>query len=261
MNDEQLLRYSRQIMLPQVDIAGQELLLSSTVLILGLGGLGCPAAQYLAAAGVGRMVLVDPDTVDLTNLARQLLYTTADQGVAKVIAAAARLSAINDGVALETLQTTLTSSALLDQVRRATVVLDCTDNFTSRFAVNAACVQAGVPLVSGAAIRLNGQLTVYDRRQSDAPCYRCLYDEQGNENLSCSESGILGPVVGTIGTMQALEAIKVITGCGNTLNGRLMIFDAVTMEWQTLQITADPQCPVCGYKNAARRPPPAARKI
>lgn len=261
MNDEQLLRYSRQIMLPQVDIAGQELLLSSTVLIFGLGGLGCPAAQYLAAAGVGRMVLVDPDTVDLTNLARQLLYTTADQGVAKVIAAAARLSAINDGVALETLQTTLTGSALLDQVRRATVVLDCTDNFTSRFAVNAACVQAGVPLVSGAAIRLNGQLTVYDRRQSDAPCYRCLYDEQGNENLSCSESGILGPVVGTIGTMQALEAIKVITGCGNTLNGRLMIFDAVTMEWQTLQITADPQCPVCGYKTAARRPLPATRKI
>ncbi len=253
MNDEQLLRYSRQIMLPQVDIAGQELLLSSTVLILGLGGLGCPAAQYLAAAGVGRMVLVDPDTVDLTNLARQLLYTTADQGVAKVIAAAARLSAINDGVALETLQKTLTGSALLDQVRRATIVLDCTDKFTSRFAINAACVQAGVPLVSGAAIRLNGQLTVYDRRQSDAPCYRCLYDEQGNENLSCSESGILGPVVGTIGTMQALEAIKVITGCGNTLNGRLMIFDAVTMEWQTLQITADPQCPVCGYKTAARK--------
>ncbi len=253
MNDEQLLRYSRQIMLPQVDIAGQELLLSSTVLILGLGGLGCPAAQYLAAAGVGRMVLVDPDTVDLTNLARQLLYTTADQGVAKVIAAAARLSAINDGVALETLQTTLTGSALLDQVRRATIVLDCTDKFTSRFAINAACVQAGVPLVSGAAIRLNGQLTVYDHRQSDAPCYRCLYDEQGNENLSCSESGILGPVVGTIGTMQALEAIKVITGCGNTLNGRLMIFDALTMEWQTLQITADPQCPVCGYKTAARK--------
>lgn len=247
MNDEQLLRYSRQITLPQVDIAGQELLLSSTVLILGLGGLGCPAAQYLAAAGVGRMVLVDPDTVDLTNLARQLLYSTADQGMAKVTAAAARLSAINDGVALETLQMTLTGTALLDQVHRATVVLDCTDNFTSRFAINAACVEAGAPLVSGAAIGLTGQLTVYDHRHSDAPCYRCLYDEQGNENLSCSESGVLGPVVGTIGTMQALEAIKVITGCGNTLSGRLMIFDAMTMEWQTLQITPDPQCPVCGH--------------
>ena len=247
MNDEQLLRYSRQITLPQVDIAGQELLLSSTVLILGLGGLGCPAAQYLAAAGVGRMVLVDPDTVDLTNLARQLLYSTADQGMVKVTAAAARRSAINDGVALETLQMTLTGTALLDQVHRATVVLDCTDNFTSRFAINAACVEAGVPLVSGAAIGLTGQLTVYDHRHSDAPCYRCLYDEQGNENLSCSESGVLGPVVGTIGTMQALEAIKVITGCGNTLSGRLMIFDAMTMEWQTLQITPDPQCPVCGH--------------
>ena len=261
MIDEQLLRYSRQIMLPQVDIAGQESLLSSTVLILGLGGLGCPAAQYLAGAGVGRMILVDPDTVDLSNLARQLLYTTANQGIAKVAAAAARLSAINDGVILETLQQTLTGTALLDQVRRATVVLDCTDNFTSRFAINAACVAAGVPLVSGAAIRFNGQLAVYDRRQNGAPCYRCLYDEQSNENLSCSESGVLGPVVGVIGTMQALEAIKLITGCGNTLNGRLLVFDALTMEWQTLQITADPQCPVCGEKTAARSPLPAARKI
>ena len=261
MIDEQLLRYSRQIMLPQVDIAGQESLLSSTVLILGLGGLGCPAAQYLAGAGVGRMILVDPDTVDLSNLARQLLYSTANQGVAKVAAAAARLSTINDGVILETLQQKLTGTALLDQVRRATVVLDCTDNFTSRFAINAACVAAGVPLVSGAAIRFNGQLAVYDRRQSDAPCYRCLYDEQSNENLSCSESGVLGPVVGVIGIMQALEAIKLITGCGNTLNGRLMVFDAMTMEWQTLQITADPQCPVCSDKTDARCPPPAARKI
>jgi len=247
MNDEQLLRYSRQIMLPQVDIAGQERLLSSRVLILGLGGLGCPAAHYLAAAGVGQLVLADPDTVDLTNLPRQLLYTSADQGVAKVVAAAARLSAINDGITVEALQTTLTGADLLDQVHKATVVLDCTDNFRSRFAINAACVQAGVPLVSGAAIRLTGQLTVYDRRQSNAPCYRCLYDEQSNENLSCAESGILGPVVGTIGTMQALEGIKLITGFGNTLNGRLMIFDAMTMEWQTLQITADPQCPVCGH--------------
>ena len=247
MNDEQLLRYSRQIMLPQIDIPGQEHLLSARVLILGLGGLGCPAANYLAAAGVGQLVLADPDTVELTNLPRQLLYTSADQGVAKVVAAAARLSIINDGISVETQQTTLTDADLLDQVYKATVVLDCTDNFRSRFAINAACVQAGVPLVSGAAIRLNGQLTVYDRRQSDAPCYRCLYDEQSNENLSCAESGILGPVVGTIGTMQALEAIKLITGFGSTLNGRLMIFDAMTMEWQTLQITPDPQCPVCGH--------------
>lgn len=246
MNDEQLLRYSRQILLPQVDIAGQERLLSSRILILGLGGLGCPAAHYLAAAGVGTLVLADPDTVDLTNLPRQLLYTSADQGVAKAAVAAARLLSIDDNIAVETVQKKLTGIELLDQVKKSTVVLDCTDNFQSRFAINAACVQAGVPLVSGAAIRLNGQLTVYDRRQNDAPCYRCLYDEQGNEDLSCVESGILGPVVGTIGTMQALEAIKLITGFGNTLNGRLMIFDAMAMEWQTLQIRPDPLCPVCG---------------
>ncbi len=246
MNDEQLLRYSRQILLPQVDIAGQERLLSSRILILGLGGLGCPAAYYLAAAGVGTLVLADPDTVDLTNLPRQLLYTSADLGVAKAAVAAARLLSIDDSIAVETLPTKLTDTELLAQVKKSTVVLDCTDNFQSRFAINAACVQAGVPLVSGAAIRLNGQLTVYDRRQNDAPCYRCLYDEQSNENLSCAESGILGPVVGTIGTMQALEAIKLITGFGNTLNGRLMIFDAVATEWQTMQIRPDPLCPVCG---------------
>ena len=246
MNDEQLLRYSRQIMLPQIDIEGQERLLSSRVLILGLGGLGCPAAQYLAAAGVGEILLVDPDTVDTTNLQRQLLYSVNDQGTAKVTAAKARLAAVNDGIEIETVHGCLEGEALFAQVRRATVVLDCTDNFTSRFAINAACVKASVPLVSGAAIRLNGQLTVYDHRQPAAPCYRCLYDEQSNENLSCSESGILGPVVGTIGTMQALEAIKLMTGFGKTLNGRLMIFDAMTMEWQTMGLQADPECPVCG---------------
>lgn len=245
MNDEQLLRYSRQIMLPQVDIEGQERLLSSSVLILGLGGLGCPAAQYLAAAGVGQMVLVDPDTVDTTNLQRQLLYCADDQGAAKVSAAKSRLLAVNDSIQIETIHGCLEGEGLLEQVRKATVVLDCTDNFTSRFAINAACVRASVPLVSGAAIRLNGQLTVYDRRQFDAPCYRCLYDEQSNENLSCSESGILGPVVGMIGTMQALETIKLIAGFGKTLNGRLMIFDAMAMEWQTMWLQADPGCPVC----------------
>lgn len=249
MNDEQLLRYSRQIMLPQVDIEGQERLLAARVLIIGLGGLGCPAAQYLAAAGVGQLVLVDPDTVDNTNLQRQLLYSSLDQGVPKAIAAEHRLSAINDGVKFEVIQDCLEGEALFDQVSKATVVLDCTDNFSSRFAINAACVKAGVPLVSGAAIRLNGQLTVYDRRQPDSPCYRCLYDEQSNESLSCSESGILGPVVGTIGTMQALEAIKLITGFGQTLNGRLMIFDAMTTEWQVMGLQADPDCPVCGHKS------------
>lgn len=249
MNDEQLLRYSRQIMLPQIDIEGQERLLEARVLILGLGGLGCPAAQYLAAAGVGQMVLVDPDTVDTTNLQRQLLYSSLDQGTPKAGAAKNRLSAINGGVEFEVVEDRLEGEALFEQVSKATVVLDCTDNFSSRFAINAACVRAGVPLVSGAAIRLNGQLSVYDRRQPDAPCYRCLYDEQSNESLSCSESGVLGPVVGTIGTMQALETIKLITGFGKTLNGRLMIFDAMTMEWQMMGLQADPNCPVCSVSN------------
>ncbi len=247
MNDEQLLRYSRQIMLPQIDIEGQERLLEARVLILGLGGLGCPAAQYLAAAGVGQMVLVDPDTVDTTNLQRQLLYSSLDQGTPKAEAAKNRLSAINGDVEFEVVEDRLEGESLFEQVSKATVVLDCTDNFSSRFAINVACVRAGVPLVSGAAIRLNGQLSVYDRRQPDAPCYRCLYDEQSNESLSCSESGILGPVVGTIGTMQALETIKLITGFGKTLHGRLMIFDAMTMEWQTMGLQADPDCPVCGH--------------
>ncbi len=248
MNDAQLLRYSRQIMLPQVDIAGQERLLEARVLILGMGGLGCPAAQYLVAAGVGNIVLVDPDTVDTTNLQRQLLYTSADHGLAKVQAAKQSLLEINDGINIKAIAASLEGEALLQQVSKATVVLDCTDNFSSRFAINAACVRASTPLVSGAAIRFNGQLTVYDRTVANAPCYRCLYDEQSNENLSCSESGILGPVVGTIGTMQALEAIKLIVGCGRTLNSRLMIFDGLTTQWQTLALEADPKCPVCSHK-------------
>ncbi|WP_067517424.1 HesA/MoeB/ThiF family protein [Endozoicomonas ascidiicola] len=249
MNDEQLLRYSRQIMLQPMDIAGQEKLLASRVLILGVGGLGCPAAQYLATAGVGHIVLVDPDTVDATNLQRQLLYSTEDCGTPKVIAAQRRLSAINNDVEFDSIHGCLSERELDEQVSKANVVLDCTDNFSSRFAINAACVKHKTPLVSGAAIGFSGQLTVYDRRQSNSPCYRCLYDEQSNENLTCSQSGVLGPVVGTIGVMQALEAIKIIAGIGKTLNGRLMIFDAMTMDWQTMGLEADPDCPVCGHQS------------
>ncbi|WP_299732073.1 molybdopterin-synthase adenylyltransferase MoeB [uncultured Endozoicomonas sp.] len=248
MNDEQLLRYSRQIMLQPMDIAGQEKLLASRVLILGVGGLGCPAAQYLATAGVGHIVLVDPDTVDATNLQRQLLYSTEDCGTPKVIAAQRRLSAINNDVKFDSIHGCLSERELDEQVSKADVVLDCTDNFSSRFAINAACVKHKTPLVSGAAIGFSGQLTVYDRRQNNSPCYRCLYDEQSNENLTCSQSGVLGPVVGTIGVMQALEAIKIIAGIGKTLNGRLMILDAMTMDWQTMGLEADPDCPVCRHQ-------------
>ena len=246
MNDNQLLRYSRQIMLSQFDIDGQEKLLKTKALILGVGGLGCPAAQYLAAAGVGELILSDPDTVDMTNLQRQVLFSEADINLPKVEAAANRINQLNPDVVCKTIPEQLDGQALLENVRNADVVLDCTDNFSSRFAINKACVEAGTPLVSGAAIRMNGQLSVYDFRQTEAPCYRCLYDEQNNEQLSCSESGILGPVVGTIGTMQALEAIKLITGMGETLSGRLMIFDALSMQWQSMNLQADPECIVCG---------------
>ncbi|MGI9274612.1 MAG: HesA/MoeB/ThiF family protein [Endozoicomonas sp.] len=246
MNDAELLRYSRQIMLPQVDIDGQEKLLDSHMLIVGMGGLGCPAAMYLAAAGVGHLSLVDPDVVDQTNLQRQIAFSSDDVGQFKVDAAAARISAINPGIQVDTHARKLGEEELQAIINQCDVVLDATDNFDSRFAINRCSVRAGVPLVSGAAIRLNGQLTVFDRWQDNAPCYRCLYSEQAAEELSCSESGILGPVVGTIGTMQALEAIKLVTGFGRNLNGRLLIFDAEMMEWQSMNLAADPECPVCG---------------
>ena len=245
MNDDQLLRYSRQIMLPQVDIEGQERLLDSHVLIVGVGGLGCPAAMYLAAAGVGKLTLVDPDVIDLTNLQRQVAFSTDDIGQFKVDAAAARISAINPGIQIETFAVELSESELDDIIAQCDVVLDATDNFDSRFMINRCSVRNSVPLVSGAAIRLNGQLTVFDRWQEDAPCYRCLYSEQTAEELTCSESGILGPVVGTIGTMQALETIKLITGFGENLSGRLMMFDGSAMQWTSLGLEADPECPVC----------------
>lgn len=245
MNDDQLLRYSRQIMLPQVDIGGQERLLDSHVLIIGMGGLGCPAAIYLTAAGVGKLTLVDPDVVDQTNLQRQIAFSTDDIGLFKADAAAARISAINPGVQVETFVVELSEPELSDLVAQCDVVLDATDNFNSRFMINRCSVRNCVPLVSGAAIRMNGQLTVFDRWQDNAPCYRCLYSEQAAEEMTCSESGILGPVVGTIGTMQALETIKLITGFGETLSGRLLMFDGSTMQWTGLGLEPDPECPVC----------------
>ncbi len=249
MNDDQLLRYSRQIMLPQVDIEGQERLLDAHVLLVGMGGLGCPAAMYLAAAGIGRLTIIDPDVVDMTNLQRQVAFSTDDIGQFKVDAAAARISAINPGIQITTFNRKLNETELMGVIEQCDLVLDATDNFESRFAINRCCVEHQVPLVSGAAIRLNGQLTVFDLMQNDAPCYRCLYSEDAAEDLSCSESGILGPVVGTIGTMQALEAIKLLTGFGKTLSGRLLMFDASTMEWQTMDLQKDPDCPVCSKSN------------
>ncbi len=245
MDDEALLRYSRQIMLPQIDAAGQQRLGDSAALVIGLGGLGSPAAMYLATAGIGRLVLVDDDRVDLSNLQRQIIHDNAAIGTPKVDSARRRLAALNPLVTLETRTERLTGAALREAVAGVDVVLDCSDNFATRFALNAACVATGKPLVSGAAVRMEGQLSVFNLRP-ESPCYRCLYREEGEDEQTCSETGILGPVVGAIGALQAVEAIKVLLGIGEPLDGRLLLLDAMSMEWRSMKLRRDPACPVCG---------------
>ena len=246
MNNDQLLRYSRHIMLPQVEFAGQEKLLASRALIIGAGGLGSPAAMYLAAAGVGQLAIADPDTVDLSNLQRQLLHRTADIGREKVTSARETLQSINPDIQVTALPFSLQGEPLNEQVRLADVVLDCSDNFATRFSVNAACVRERTPLVSGAAIRLEGQLAVFDSRKQDSPCYSCLYKEGEDEEQTCAETGVLSPLVGIIGSLQALEAAKIILSMGNSLSGRLVVFDGLQHEWRTLTLSRDPACRVCG---------------
>jgi adenylyltransferase/sulfurtransferase len=246
MNDDQLLRYSRQIMLPQVDLAGQEKLLASRVLIIGAGGLGSPAAMYLAAAGVGQLAIADFDVVDLSNLQRQLLHHSNDIGREKTASARETLLSINPDIQVTAIPRALQGDELDAQVKLADVVLDCSDNFATRFTVNTACVGQRTPLVSGAAIRMEGQLAVFDSRKENSPCYNCLYKEGENEEQTCAETGVLSPLVGIIGSMQALEAIKVMLSLGNDLCGRLVIFDAMQHEWRTLILPRDPACPVCG---------------
>lgn len=246
MNDDQLLRYSRQIMLPQMDVAGQEALLAARVLIIGLGGLGCPAALYLAASGVGELTLADADAVDLSNLQRQIAHGTADIGMAKVDSAQQAMARLNDTVKVVPVARRLEGEELEQAVSNADVVLDCTDNFSSRFAINAAAVKHRVPLVSGAAIRLEGQLSVFDARREASPCYRCLYQDGDDMQLSCSESGVMAPLVGIIGTLQAMEAIKLITGIGSTLTGRLLFLDAQTLQFREMKLNRNPACPCCG---------------
>ncbi|RRJ83693.1 HesA/MoeB/ThiF family protein [Aestuariirhabdus litorea] len=248
MNDEQLLRYSRQIMMPEVEIAGQERLLASRVLVIGLGGLGCPVAIYLAAAGVGELVLVDDDRVELTNLQRQIAHFETDIGRSKVESAAATLAQVNSGVRVTTRHERLDEGALAEAVAGVDLVVDATDNFATRFAINRACVAHQKPLVSGAAIGLSGQISVFDVRHQDSPCYRCLYREEGTEEQSCARNGVLAPVVGMIGTMQALEAIKVLAGIGTPLQGRLLMLDAAAGSWRELKLRRDPACPCCGSR-------------
>lgn len=246
LSDEQLLRYSRQIMLPDVEIDGQEAWLNSRVLIIGAGGLGSPVSIYLAAAGVGTLVLVDDDEVDLSNLQRQIVHTTDRIGVSKVESARESLLALNPTISVETIAQRLEGEALNAEVAKADLVVDCTDNFSTRFALNRACVEQKTPLVSGAAIRTEGQVAVYDPRHEDSPCYQCLYKDGDEENLTCSESGVLAPLVGIIGSVQAMEALKVLASVGTPLVGRLLLLDGLRMEWRSLKLRKDPACSVCG---------------
>ena len=245
MNDEALLRYSRQIMLPEFDVAGQQALLDAHVLVVGLGGLGSPSALYLAAAGVGSLTLVDHDTVDVSNLQRQIIHDQASLGVAKVDSAAARIATLNPDTRVETIATRLDGPELDAVVADADVVLDGTDNFVARYAINAACVRNKTPLVSAAAIRLEGQVTVIDPRRDDAPCYRCLYGDAGDEALNCAENGVAAPLVGIVGSVQAMEAMKLIAGVGESLAGYVVHLDAKRMEWRKLKLTKDPDCRTC----------------
>jgi molybdopterin/thiamine biosynthesis adenylyltransferase len=246
MDDQQLLRYSRHILLDGFDIAGQERLNKARVLIVGAGGLGCPAAMYLAASGVGHIVIADDDVVDLTNLQRQIGHGTLDVGSAKVLSLTETLRGINSQIQIEPLSLRLQGEALSAQVAAADLVLDCTDNFTTRLAINNACLAQKKPLVSGAAIRSEGQVAVFNLH-SGSPCYACLYGEESSEeNLTCSESGVLAPLVGIIGAMQAAEALKILASYGEALDGRLLLLDVRLMEWRTLLLKKDPHCMVCG---------------
>ena len=246
MDDATLLRYSRHILLPQIGIEGQEKLQAARALIVGAGGLGSPAALYLASAGIGTLALADGDTVDLTNLQRQILHRTAAIGQPKVISGMASLAEINPQCQVVPLQERLAGQRLAAEVAAADVVLDCSDNFATRHAVNRACVTLRKPLVSGAAVRFDGQVAVFDSRYDDAPCYHCLFPEAEDvEEVRCATMGVFAPLVGIIGSMQAAEALKLVIGCGNPLIGRLLLLDGLAMEWRSIAVPRDPACPVC----------------
>ena len=251
MDDDQLLRYARHILLPGIEIEGQKRLLAARVLIMGLGGLGSPVSLYLAASGVGHLTLVDFDTVDLSNLQRQIVHTTASIGMAKVLSAKSTLLDINPEIQIRTIGARLSEEELQHEVAAADVVVDCTDNFDIRFAINDACLLSGTRLVSGAAIRFEGQLLTVDPQDTNSPCYRCLYQDAPDTSLSCAESGIAAPLVGVVGTLQALETIKLIVGTGESLVGYLLTFDAKVMTWQKLRLPRNPACIACGQQAPA----------
>jgi adenylyltransferase/sulfurtransferase len=251
LTDAQLLRYNRQLLMHDFDVAGQERLQGATVLVVGLGGLGCPAALYLAAAGVGRLLLADGDDVELSNLQRQVAHGDADIGRNKARSAADAISAVNPDVDIEVIPRTLEESDLAAVFKGVDLVLDATDNYPIRFALNRACIAASIPLVSGAAVRSEGQVAVFDPVRG-GPCYRCLYPQDGSHTaLSCSESGVLAPVVGVIGSLQAMEALKLISGFGEALTGRLLVMDLRTMDTRTLSLSPREGCEDCGHLRTA----------
>lgn len=249
MNDNQLLRYSRQIMLPQIDIEGQIKLLNAKALIIGAGGLGSPASIYLAAAGVGSITIYDDDIVDLSNLQRQIAHHTDDIGTDKVISTRNTLNNLNPDTQVRAVKERLTGAQLDYEVAQADVVLDCCDNFSTRFAVNSTCVKNLKPLVSGAAIRFEGQVSVFRPGYNDSPCYNCLYTDTGEEMQNCATNGVIAPITGIVGSIQALEAMKIIINIGETLTGRLLLLDGLTMEWQTMKFRKNPNCATCKSKH------------
>lgn len=245
MTKDQLLRYSRQLLLPQIDLEGQEKLLKSKVLIIGLGGLGSPVSMYLAASGIGTLILCDPDTVDLSNLQRQILYKTKDVNRNKTDAAAESLHELNPDVQLITIASRLEEDRLLEETNDADIVIDASDNFPTRYALNIACMSTNTPLISGSAIRMMGQVTSFRFDISPTPCYHCLYPDVDTYRETCSDAGILTPLVGMIGSIQAAEVVNILLGLGKSLHGRLLQIDARDMTWRSSIFKSDPECPIC----------------
>jgi molybdopterin/thiamine biosynthesis adenylyltransferase len=254
MNDDQLLRYSRHILVDELGIEAQQRFLDAHAIVIGAGGLGSPAAMYLAASGIGTLTLVDSDTVDLTNLQRQILHGTASVGRTKVASGREAIARLNAEITVNAIFERTSDAWLNETVPHASVVLDCTDNFATRHAINRACVSHRVPLVSGAALRFDGQISTFDFRNAASPCYACVFPEdQPFEDVACATMGVFAPTVGIIGAMQAAEALRVIANVGTTLTGRLMMLDSLHMEWNTMKIARQPDCPVCGTAHVPKR--------
>ena len=245
MNDQELLRYSKQVMLPQIEIEGQQKIMDSTILIIGMGGLGSPTALYLAASGVGHIIIADFDQVELSNLQRQIIHGTSDIGDDKVNSAKAKMLEINPNIKVTIANEIVHTDNLSSLIKDVDIVLDGTDNFESRFEINKACVEFQKPLVSAAVIRLEGQISVFKGYEKDQPCYQCLYSEEGNENESCVQNGVLAPVAGLVGTIQALQAIKVLLGLGDELCGTLLLVDGLDLSFRKVKIGKDLKCPIC----------------